>query len=144
MRSALVYFKQHTSGMVMPESVFLIARERGATAVIKIEAVVRPEKFEAVRDALQRIGVAGMSVIELRGCGRQQGFTERYRGSEYVVNLIAKVRVELVVADDRVEPCVQAISEAARTGEVGDGKIFLSPVSDVIRIRTGERGSEAL
>jgi nitrogen regulatory protein PII len=105
---------------------------------------VRPSKLDDVRNALNDAGVHGMSVTEIRGCGRQKGLTERYRGSEYTINLLHKVRVEVVVEDSRVEAVVAAIIEAAQTGEVGDGKIFLSPVSDAIRIRTGERGPDAL
>lgn len=105
---------------------------------------MRPSKLDDVRNALNDAGVHGMSVTEIRGCGRQKGLTERYRGSEYTINLLHKVRVEVVVEDSRVEAVVAAIIEAAQTGEVGDGKIFLSPVSDAIRIRTGERGPDAL
>lgn len=112
--------------------------------VTRVEAIVRPSKLDDVRNALNDAGVHGMSVTEIRGCGRQKGLTERYRGSEYTINLLHKVRVEVVVEDSRVEAVVAAIIEAAQTGEVGDGKIFLSPVSDAIRIRTGERGPDAL
>jgi nitrogen regulatory protein PII len=112
--------------------------------MIKVEAVIRPERFEQVRDALQKLGVKGMSVTELRGCGRQLGFTERYRSTEYVMNLLPKMRVEAVIAEEQLDAVVAGISEAARTGEVGDGKIFILPVLDAIRIRTGERGMEAL
>ncbi len=112
--------------------------------MVKVEAVIRPERFEQVRDALQGLGVKGMSLTEIRGCGRQQGFTERYRGTEYVMNLLPKLRIEAVVSEDQLDGIVQAIGDAARTGEVGDGKIFILPVLDVVRIRTGERGIEAL
>lgn len=112
--------------------------------VTKVEAIVRPAKLDNVRNALNAAGIHGMTVTEIRGCGRQKGFTERYRGSEYTINLLHKVKVEVVVQDDTVAIVIAAIIEAARTGEVGDGKIFLSPVSDVVRIRTGERGPDAL
>lgn len=112
--------------------------------VTRVEAIVRPPKLDDVRNALNEAGIHGMSVTEIRGCGRQKGFTERYRGSEYTINLLHKVKVEVVVDDAQVETVVSAIVDAAQTGEVGDGKIFLSPVSDTIRIRTGERGPDAL
>jgi nitrogen regulatory protein PII len=112
--------------------------------VIRVEAVIRPAKLDDVRQALHTAGIAGMSVSELRGCGRQKGFTEHYRGSEYTINLLHKVKIEVVVRDDNVNRVVDVICGAARTGEVGDGKIFLSPVADVIRVRTGERGEDAL
>jgi len=112
--------------------------------VTKVEAIVRPAKLDSVRNALNGAGIHGMTVTEIRGCGRQKGFTERYRGSEYTINLLHKVKVDVVVQDDAVDAVIAAITEAARTGDVGDGKIFLSPVSDVVRIRTGERGPDAL
>lgn len=111
---------------------------------MRVEAVVRPTKLDDVRQALGDAGIHGMSVTEIRGCGRQRGFTERYRGSEYTINLLHKVRVEVVVDDDQVERAIEVIADAARTGEVGDGKIFISPVLDCMRIRTGERGPDAL
>ncbi len=110
----------------------------------RIEAIIKPFKLDDVRDALARVGMKGMTVDEVRGFGRQRGHTEIYRGSEYQIDLLPKVRIEVVVADDQVEEIVQAIMEAAYTGEIGDGKIFILPVEDVIRIRTRERGEGAV
>jgi nitrogen regulatory protein PII len=110
----------------------------------KVECVIRPERFEDVNAALADIGIVGMTTSEVRGCGRQRGYVERYRGMEYQVRLLPKLKVEMVVRDDQVDEVVQAIMEAGRTGEVGDGKIFLSRIEDAIRIRTGERGEEAI
>jgi len=110
----------------------------------KIEAIIRPNRFEAVKEALSDLGVDGMTVSEARGHGRQKGHTETYRGREYEVSLIPKLRVELVVLDERVEPIIAAIIASATTGEIGDGKIFLSKVEDAIRIRNQERGDIAL
>jgi nitrogen regulatory protein P-II 1 len=110
----------------------------------KVEAVVQVSKLDAVKDALHEIGVEGMTVFEARGHGRQKGHTEFYRGREYTVDLIPKVKLEIVVADDRVEKVVQAIITAARTGKIGDGKIFLSRIDDAIRIRNEERGDGVL
>jgi nitrogen regulatory protein P-II 1 len=110
----------------------------------KIEAIVRPNKFDSVKEALTAIGVEGMTVSEARGHGRQKGHTETYRGREYEVSLIPKIRLELVVADTRVEEIVAAIIKSAGTGAIGDGKIFLFKVADAIRIRNQERGEVAL
>ena len=110
----------------------------------KVEAVIRTSRLDAVKDALHEIGVEGMTVLEVRGHGRQKGHTEFYRGQEYTVDLIPKTKLELVVADATVEKVVQAIMNAARTGKIGDGKVFLSRVDDVIRIRNEERGEGAL
>ena len=110
----------------------------------KIEAIIQPSKFEAVKEGLQEIGVDGMTVTDVRGHGRQKGHTEVYRGREYTVDLIPKIKLELVLADNMVEKVVQAISGAARTGKIGDGKIFLSRVDEAIRIRNDERGEGAL
>ena len=110
----------------------------------KVEAVIQNSKLEAVKSALQEIGVEGMTVLEARGHGRQKGHTEFYRGREYTVDLIPKIKLEIVVADGMVEKVVQAISAAARTGKIGDGKIFLSHVDEIIRIRNDERGEDAL
>jgi len=110
----------------------------------KIEAIIRPSRFDQVKDAVSALGVEGMTVSEVRGHGRQKGHTETYRGREYDVSLIPKLRVEIVVTDDRVEKLVEAISESAATGAIGDGKIFLYPASDAIRIRNRERGEMAL
>jgi nitrogen regulatory protein P-II 1 len=110
----------------------------------KVEAVIQTAKLDAVKDALHEIGVEGMTVLEARGHGRQKGHTEFYRGREYTVDLIPKIKVEMVLADDMVEKAVQAIVTAARTGKIGDGKIFLTKVDDAIRIRNDERGESAL
>ena len=110
----------------------------------KIEAVIKPFKLDEVREALSEIGVNGLTVTEVKGFGRQKGHTELYRGAEYVVDFLPKVKLELVVADDMVEPAIEAISKAAHTGKIGDGKIFVSSVEQVIRIRTGETGESAV
>jgi len=110
----------------------------------KIEAVIQMSKLDAVKDALHEIGVEGMTVLEARGHGRQKGHTEYYRGREYTVDLIPKIKLEMVLADDMVERAVQAIINSARTGKIGDGKIFLSRIDDAIRIRNDERGNSAL
>ncbi|HAV08028.1 MAG TPA: P-II family nitrogen regulator [Rhodobacteraceae bacterium] len=110
----------------------------------KIEAIIKPFKLDEVKEALQDAGVQGLSVIEVKGFGRQKGHTELYRGAEYVVDFLPKVKIELVIDDDQVEAAIEAIIEAARTEKIGDGKIFVSPVEQAIRIRTGESGSEAI
>ncbi|MEM9431937.1 MAG: P-II family nitrogen regulator [Pseudomonadota bacterium] len=110
----------------------------------KIEAIIKPFKLDEVKEALQDIGVQGLSVIEAKGFGRQKGHTELYRGAEYVVDFLPKVKIEVVVADDLAEAAITAIVEAAKTGKIGDGKIFVSDVSQAIRIRTGEEGADAL
>jgi nitrogen regulatory protein P-II 1 len=110
----------------------------------KVEAIIQVSKLEGVKSSLHEIGIEGMTVLEARGHGRQKGHTEFYRGREYTVDLIPKIKLELVVADTMVEKVVQAISAAARTGKIGDGKIFLSRVDEVIRIRNDERGEDAL
>ncbi len=110
----------------------------------KIEAIIKPFKLDEVKEALQEAGIQGLSVIEVKGFGRQKGHTELYRGAEYVVDFLPKVKIELVVADDMVETAVDAIIAAARTDKIGDGKIFVSPVEQAIRIRTGETGDEAV
>lgn len=112
--------------------------------LIKIEAVIRPQRIDEVKAALDDIGVTGMTVTEVRGTGKQKGYTQHYRGAEYTVNLIQKLKIEIVVAEEDVEKIVTAISTSARTGEIGDGKIFTMPVLNAIRIRTDERGSEAV
>ncbi len=109
-----------------------------------IKAIIKPFKLDEVRDALNEVGVQGMTVSEVKGYGRQKGHTELYRGAEYVVDLLPKVKLEVVVPDDLVATAVNAISQAASTGRIGDGKIFVVPVEDAIRIRTGERGESAL
>ena len=110
----------------------------------KLEAVIQPSKLDAVKDALMEIGVDGMTILEVRGHGRQKGHTEFYRGREYTVDLLPKVKLEVVLADEVVEKAVQAIVTAARSGKIGDGKIFLSRIDDAIRIRNEERGAAAL
>ncbi|HKV05122.1 MAG TPA: P-II family nitrogen regulator [Candidatus Acidoferrales bacterium] len=110
----------------------------------KVEAVIQTSKLDAVKDALHEIGVEGMTVLEARGHGRQKGHTEFYRGREYTVDLIPKIKVEMVLADEMVEKAVETIVTASRTGKIGDGKIFLSRVDDALRIRNGERGDSAL
>ena len=110
----------------------------------KIEAIIQPSKLDAVKDALVELGIDGMTILEARGHGRQKGHTEFYRGREYAVDLLPKVKLELVVADDLLEKTVQAIAEAARTGRIGDGKIFISRIDEAIRIRNDERGEIAL
>ncbi|MEK9826101.1 MAG: P-II family nitrogen regulator [Methylotenera sp.] len=110
----------------------------------KIEAIIKPFKLDDVREALSDIGVNGLTVTEVKGFGRQKGHTELYRGAEYVVDFLPKIKVELVVADNVVDTAVEAIIKAAHTGKIGDGKIFVSPVAQVIRIRTGETGESAV
>jgi nitrogen regulatory protein P-II 1 len=110
----------------------------------KIEAVIKPFKLDEVKSALIEVGVQGMTVLEVRGFGRQKGHTELYRGAEYVVDLLPKVQIEVIVPDDLVEKAVATIKDTAKTGRIGDGKIFVSAVSDVVRIRTGERAEAAI
>ncbi|MCS6995799.1 MAG: P-II family nitrogen regulator [Casimicrobiaceae bacterium] len=110
----------------------------------KVEAVIKPFKLDEVREALAEVGIAGLTVTEVKGFGRQRGHTELYRGAEYVVDFLPKTKIELVVTDDRVEQVVEAIIKAARTGKIGDGKIFVTAVEQVIRIRTGETGEAAI
>ena len=110
----------------------------------KIEAIIKPFKLDEVKDALQEIGIQGLSVIEVKGFGRQKGHTELYRGAEYVVDFLPKVKIEVALDDDQVEPAIAAIIEAAKTTKIGDGKIFVSTIEQAIRIRTSESGSEAL
>lgn len=110
----------------------------------KIEAIIKPFKLDDVKEALQDSGLEGLTVTEVRGFGRQKGHTELYRGAEYVVDFLPKVKLEIVVADDRVESTIETIVRVAQTGRIGDGKIFVTPVEDAVRIRTGERGDSAL
>ncbi len=110
----------------------------------KIEAIIKPFKLDEVKEALQEVGVQGLSVIEAKGFGRQKGHTELYRGAEYVVDFLPKVKIEVVISEDQVDAAVEAIISAARTEKIGDGKIFVSSVEQAIRIRTGEEGPEAL
>ena len=110
----------------------------------KIEAIIKPFKLDEVKEALQDVGVQGLSVVEVKGFGRQQGHTELYRGAAYVVDFLPKVKIEVVLDDDQVDGAIEAIVGAAKTDKIGDGKIFVSPVEQAIRIRTGETGSDAL
>ncbi len=110
----------------------------------KIEAIIKPFKLDEVKEALQEIGLQGITVIEAKGFGRQKGHTELYRGAEYVVDFLPKVKVEVVIDDDALDKAVEAIQNAAKTGRIGDGKIFISTVDEAIRIRTGETGAEAI
>ena len=110
----------------------------------KIEAIIKPFKLDEVKDALHEVGLQGMTVTEAKGFGRQKGHTELYRGAEYVVDFLPKVKIEIILEDSLAERAIEAITQAARTGHIGDGKIFVSSVEDVIRIRTGETGAEAV
>jgi nitrogen regulatory protein P-II 1 len=110
----------------------------------KIEAIIKPFKLDEVKEALQEVGIQGLSVVEAKGFGRQKGHTELYRGAEYVVDFLPKVKIEVVIDDALVDPAIEAIVGAAKTGKIGDGKIFVLPVEQAIRIRTGEEGPEAL
>ncbi|OSM04973.1 P-II family nitrogen regulator [Magnetofaba australis] len=110
----------------------------------KVEAIIKPFKLDDVKEALAEVGIQGITVSEVRGFGRQKGHTELYRGAEYVVDFLPKLKVEVVLADDMVERAVEAIEQAGRTGRIGDGKIFVSPIEVAVRIRTGERDTDAL
>jgi len=110
----------------------------------KVEAIIKPFKLDEVKEALQDIGVQGLSVLEVKGFGRQKGHTELYRGAEYVVDFLPKVKIEVVLSDDQVDAAIDAISAAAKTDKIGDGKIFVSSIDQAVRIRTGETGEDAL
>jgi nitrogen regulatory protein PII len=110
----------------------------------KIEAIIKPFKIEEVKDALSELGIEGMTVTEVKGFGRQKGHTEIYRGSEYTVDFLPKIKIEIVVADATVDTAIKAIVEAAKTGKIGDGKVFVLPVENAVRIRTGETGDQAV
>ena len=110
----------------------------------KIEAIIKPFKLDEVKDALNQIGLKGITVLEAKGFGRQKGHTELYRGAEYVVDFLPKVKLEIIVRDEQVADVVETIEKAAKTGRIGDGKIFVLPVDEIVRIRTGERGSDAI
>jgi len=110
----------------------------------KIEAIIKPFKLDEVKNALTKIGVQGMTVNEVKGFGRQKGHTEVYRGAEYKIDFLPKVRIEMIVTDEMVVKVIETIERAAKTGKIGDGKIFVSPIEEVIRIRTGERGRDAI
>ena len=110
----------------------------------KIEAIIKPFKLDEVKEALHEVGISGLTVLEARGFGRQKGHTELYRGAEYIVDFLPKVKLEIIVDDNNLEKAVEAIQSSAHTGRIGDGKIFISNIDDIIRIRTGEKGSDAL
>ncbi|MEJ2330367.1 MAG: P-II family nitrogen regulator [Gammaproteobacteria bacterium] len=110
----------------------------------KVDAIIKPFKLDDVREALSAIGITGMTSTEVKGFGRQKGHTELYRGAEYVVDFLPKVKIEIVIKEEQLEACLEAITNAARTGKIGDGKIFVSSIEDVIRIRTGETGPDAI
>jgi nitrogen regulatory protein P-II 1 len=110
----------------------------------KVEAIIKPFKLDEVKEALHEVGIKGITVTEAKGFGRQKGHTELYRGAEYVVDFLPKVKVEVVMEDSLVERAIEAIQQAAQTGRIGDGKIFVTPVEEVIRIRTGEKGADAI
>lgn len=110
----------------------------------KVEAIIKPFKLDEVKEALNEIGIQGITVSEVKGFGRQKGHTELYRGAEYVVDFIPKIKMEIIVSDDQVAKVVDCIADAAKTGRIGDGKIFVTPIDEVVRIRTGERGEDAL
>src|SRR6185312_4083062 len=130
-------------GYALPSSRAGAARQRGS-AMKKVEAIIKPFKLDEVKEALHEVGIKGITVTEAKGFGRQKGHTELYRGAEYVVDFLPKVKLEIVLEDNQVERACEAIQQAARTGRIGDGKIFVSTVEEVIRIRTGERGPDAL
>jgi nitrogen regulatory protein P-II 1 len=119
-------------------------RHRVVTRMKKIEAIIKPFKLDEVREALSEVGVSGLTVTEVKGFGRQKGHTELYRGAEYVVDFLPKVKVEMILGDAMVERAIEAIVKAARTGKIGDGKIFVTAVEQVVRIRTGESGEAAV
>ena len=110
----------------------------------KIEAIIKPFRLDDVKNALTKIGVQGMTVTEVKGFGRQKGHTESYRGTEYAIDFLPKSKMEIIIPDELVTPVIETIERAAKTGKIGDGKIFLSPVEEIIRIRTGERGKDAI
>ena len=110
----------------------------------KVEAIIKPFKLEEIKEALNELGLQGITVLEAKGFGRQKGHTELYRGAEYIVDFLPKVKIELIIEDQQLEAAIEAIQKAAHTGRIGDGKIFISSIEDAIRIRTGERGTEAI
>ena len=136
--SAVPAFQMHHAPPAVPRSPLSPRRMK------KIEAIIKPFKLEDVKEALEEAGITGMTVTEVKGFGRQKGHTEIYRGSEYTVDFLPKVKVEMVLADDRVETAVAAIVKAAKTGKIGDGKVFVSPIEEAVRIRTEERGEGAV
>jgi nitrogen regulatory protein P-II 1 len=112
--------------------------------MVKIEAIVRPERLDDVKSALDELGITGLTITEVRGAGKQRGYVHHYRGAEYTVNLLDKIKIETVIPDGQLDAAIEAVARAARTGEVGDGKIFVFPVADAVRVRTGERGEAAV
>jgi nitrogen regulatory protein P-II 1 len=122
----------------------LVFETKGAAPMKKIEAIVKPFKLDEVKEALQQIGLQGMTVVEAKGFGRQKGHTELYRGAEYVVDFLPKLKIEIVIEDGQLDAALDAIQKAAKTGKIGDGKIFVLDVENVIRIRTGETGPQAV
>jgi nitrogen regulatory protein P-II 1 len=120
------------------------AQHKQTTKMKKIEAIIKPFKLEEVKDALSEIGIEGMTVSEVKGFGRQKGHTEIYRGSEYTVDFLPKIKIELVIGDSQKDAAVGAIVKAAKTGKIGDGKVFISPIEEAIRIRTDEKGDSAI
>ena len=122
----------------------MVAPDREAEPMKKIEAIIKPFKLDEVKDALHEIGLQGLTVVEAKGFGRQKGHTELYRGAEYVVDFLPKVKIEVVLPDEQVERAIDAIIQAAKTDKIGDGKIFVSSIEQAIRIRTGESGDDAL
>jgi nitrogen regulatory protein P-II 1 len=139
----------HRGHVLRPAAVFSTLRPLGQFLEIgrqmkKIEAIIKPFKLDEVKEALSEVGLKGITVTEAKGFGRQKGHTELYRGAEYVVDFLPKVKVEIVLEDEFVERAIDAIVQAARTGRIGDGKIFVSTVEEVVRIRTGETGAEAI
>jgi nitrogen regulatory protein P-II 1 len=123
---------------------FAYSGEEEVNFMKKIEAIIKPFKLDDVKESLKEVGVQGLTVTEIKGFGRQKGHTELYRGAEYVVDFLPKIKLEIIVSDDMVTKVVDAIMDSARTGKIGDGKIFILPMEEVIRIRTGERGEDAL
>jgi nitrogen regulatory protein P-II 1 len=121
-----------------------VARQKAGKFMKKIEAIIKPFKLDEVKEALHEVGLQGITVTEAKGFGRQKGHTELYRGAEYVVDFLPKVKIEIVLEDTMLDRALEAIQKAAHTGRIGDGKIFVSSIEDVIRIRTGERGAEAI
>jgi nitrogen regulatory protein P-II 1 len=143
-RLKLIEFRKKFTLHVAERVTILIDNEELIISMTKLEAIVQPNKFEAVKEALSELGAAGMTISEVRGHGRQKGHTEHYRGREYSIDLIPKIKVEVVLADNLVEAAIDAIIKAAATGKIGDGKIFLYKVEEAIRIRNQERGAAAI
>jgi nitrogen regulatory protein P-II 1 len=138
------FAKGSDRGPVRPRAPLVGQREEAVKAMKKIEAIIKPFKLDEVKEALQEVGLKGMTVTEVKGFGRQKGHTELYRGAEYVVDFLPKVKIELVLEDGLVDRAVEAILQAAKTDRIGDGKIFIYDLEGAIRIRTGERGTDAL